>query len=116
MRCIGTHRTTERLAFRLEATRFWTTCAGAGTAAATTGTVFADVIETTQFACFIIDGAVHIIILYAVFADTNFGWTRFALSNHRLQGQDRSVLFEFEFCTQGFDIFLIHLDAIAALQ
>ena len=116
MRCIGTHWAAKRFAFRLEAARFRTTCTRAGATTATARAIFANVIEATQFTSLVIDCAIYVIVLHAVFADTNFGWTRFALSNNRLQGQNGCILFKFKFCTQGFDICLVHLDAIAALQ
>lgn len=76
MRCIGSHRATEGFAFRFETTAGLGT-AGTGTWATTGATraVFANMIETTQFACFIIHRAVDVIILYTIFPNANLSRT-----------------------------------------
>ena len=91
---------------------------GAGTGAATAAAraFFAHVVEAAQFTRFFIDVPVDVGILVAVAADADFGRPRFALTDHRLQGQHRRVVVEAEMGAQGFHFGLFQFHALAAFE
>ena len=60
--------------------------------------------------------AVDVSILVAVAADADFGRTRFALTDDRLQGQHRRVVVESEMGAQGFHFCLFQFHALAAFE
>ena len=109
-RRLRAHRTGEGFsAFALVA------AAGLSTAA-TARLVFAHVIETAQFARFVVDMAVDVRGLVAILADADFHRARLALADHRLQGQHRRMILQTEALAQGFDLLGVHFYAMAALE
>ena len=101
-----------------EFTAFVERLLGAGTGAATAAAraFFAHVVEAAQFTGFFVDVAVDVGVLVAVAANADFGRTRFALADDRLQGQHRRVVVEAEMGTQGFHLGLFHFHALAAFE